>query len=81
MRASPTLPVACLVLLATACAPVTTVVQQTPTSVELRWDNDRGSLERAMLVAEAHCAEHGKQPTLDSMSMDQDVSLATIRCR
>jgi hypothetical protein len=58
-----------------------TVVQQSPNMVELRWFNDSGDLDQATLVARRRCAEYGRQPDLDSISMDEDVSLATFRCR
>lgn len=58
-----------------------TVVQQSPTMVELRWFDDSGSLDQATLIARSRCAEYGRQPDFDSLSVDEDVSLATFRCR
>jgi hypothetical protein len=49
--------------------------------VELRWFNDRADLHQATLVAQGRCGEYGRQPALNSISMDEDVSLATFRCQ
>ena len=82
MKPSSILPAAVLSsFFATACTEPPTVVQQSPSMVELRWFNDSGDLEQAKPLAQSRCAEYGKQPDFDSVSMDEDVSLATFRCR
>jgi hypothetical protein len=85
MKPSSILPAAVLSsFFATACTEPPeppTVVQQSPSMVELRWFNESGDLEQAKPLAQSRCAEYGKQPDFDSVSMDADVSLATFRCR
>jgi hypothetical protein len=85
MKPSSILPAAALSsFFAAACTEVPeppTIVQQSPSMVELRWFNDSGDLEQAKPLAQSRCSEYGKQPDFDSVSMDEDVSLATFRCR
>ena len=84
MKRWPIFAAALSTLFATACANAPEppkVVQQSPSMVELRWFNDRANLDQATLVAQRRCAEYGKQPDFNSLSMDADVSLATFHCQ
>ncbi len=69
-----------LALLTAACAGETMVVRESPSLIELRWQNGSDRLDRAELIAAAHCAQYGKRSSFGSMFRDRDVSLATFQC-